>query len=87
MKATDARTLKVGDFVTARFGGHTKVCKIIYIIWPVFQLRTSDYRGEEMTRERNYRSLVARCKPPTPRREPEWLQWPEKRANVAMEFN
>jgi len=83
MYAKEARLLRVGDWVTATFGGRgvRKACEIIAIDWPRFTLRTTDYNGEEMIRFRNYGSLRGRCSPQRPSvvTSPSWLIWPSEK--------
>lgn len=81
MKASDARQLKIGDWVQANFGGRgvVKNCEIIAINWPTFKLRTKDHRGDEMIRTRRYQSLTRQVEPngPSWRKLPYWLIWPD----------
>lgn len=77
MKAADARKLEVGDYVMAGFGNVSKRCEIIGINWPKFGLKTTDYKGRPMYRDRNYRSLWASAEQPKARPAPFWLTWPE----------
>lgn len=81
MTAIDARQLRVGHYVTARFSGrgYVKTCEIASIRWPTFELKTTDSKGEVMIRERRYNSLIKQVEAPAISRPklPEWLEWPK----------
>lgn len=85
MRAADARKLKIGDWVRAAFSGRgiVKACEIIAIHWPRFVLRTKDHKGDPMTRERRYESLIDQVAAPDGSRRPvtpEWLTWKDTNA-------
>lgn len=82
MVAAEARKLRIGDWVKARFGGrgYVKTCQITAIKWPRFTLSMNDYRGNLMVRTRNYRSIISASDGPglTGFTWPSWLEKPRQ---------